>query len=160
MSLTSLIHESRPFRDLLDRLVPEGWYKEARRDLPALEPKDALPGVLSPVQAGVVCDFAITKLFRDGGIACTLVPYSESGQVEAEKTGEKEFVVRLAAETFAKGVWLRLDGQEAEFSDNFFDMLPEVPVSVQVRTDDGLETEDLRRRLRIRSLAEARYGRP
>ena len=80
-------------------------------------------------------------------------------EVSVEKTGGGEFVVHLGSDTFAKGARLRLEGLHAEFSDNCFDVFPEVPISVRVRTRADVGPDDVRRRLRVRSVAEVRHRR-
>jgi len=76
-------------------------------------------------------------------------------QVEVTRTGTGQFEVQLASDTFAKGVWLRLAGTEAAFSDNFFDVMGELPVNVLVTTADDLSADEVHRRLSIRSVADA-----
>ncbi|MHC5034819.1 MAG: glycoside hydrolase family 2 protein, partial [Planctomycetota bacterium] len=89
-----------------------------------------------------------------------LIPYKHvdfkapEWDVEVEKTGRREFLVRLASDTFAKGAWLQVEGAEAKFSDNFMDVLPEVAVRIAVTTTTDLEAAELERRLRIRSVAD------
>jgi beta-mannosidase len=81
---------------------------------------------------------------------------SPEWEIEAEKIAPRAFAVSLAAGCFAKGVRLRVDGVEAEFSDNFFDALPELPARVVMKTELDLEGEELARRLRVRSVADTR----
>ncbi len=81
-------------------------------------------------------------------------------QIEVERTGERAFAVELTGGTFARGVWLRLEGEEGEFSDNFFDALPEVPIEVTLETTRQMAPEEVHRRLRVRSVAEVRQRRP
>jgi beta-mannosidase len=76
-------------------------------------------------------------------------------EVNVHQAGPCAFGVDLRCSTFAKGVWLRVHGVEAQFSDNFLDVFAEVPARVEIRTAEPLEPEELRRRLRIRSVAEA-----
>jgi len=87
MSLTSLINSNAEFRHLLDQFMPAEWYKSVCRDLHGLDPGEPLPPLLTPIQAGVLCDFAIRKLFRDGDIPCVLVRHAESGQCESVAGG-------------------------------------------------------------------------
>jgi beta-mannosidase len=79
---------------------------------------------------------------------------------EVTEAGQREFSVQISTETFAKAAWLRVDGMEAKFSDNYMDVLPEVPVRFSVSTPMAIEARELHRRLRIRSAADAQQGRP
>jgi hypothetical protein len=56
-------------------------------------------------------------------------------------------------------VWLRVEGAEAGYSDNFFDLLPEVATVVQVTTDSAMSADELRRRLRLKSVAHVTQNR-
>jgi beta-mannosidase len=80
-------------------------------------------------------------------------------EVKVQRAGKRRFAVRLASDTFAKGVWVDVEGTEAGFSDNFFDAFPEVPVSLTITTGTDMEVQELRRRLRIRSAADAQHRR-
>ena len=61
--------------------------------------------------------------------------------------------MRVVSDCFAKGVWLRVEGAEAAYSDNFFDLLPEVAAVVEVSTDSDMSADEVRRRLRVKSVA-------
>jgi beta-mannosidase len=74
--------------------------------------------------------------------------------VKVESLAPGRFAVALHSDTFAKGVWLRVEGVEARFSDNYFDVLVGVPVNVEVTTEDRLTADELHRRLRVRSVAD------
>jgi beta-mannosidase len=66
----------------------------------------------------------------------------------------KEIRVAVASDSLARAVYLSLDGADALFSDNFFDVDAKGRVEVRVETP-GLTLEDVRKRLRVRSLADA-----
>ncbi len=95
-----------------------------------------------------------------GRDACFPVPYKHvdfpvpEWQVEADPLGAGEYALRISNWCFAKGVWLRLSGVDAEFSDNFFDVFPELPAEVRVATEADLSSEELLRRLSIRCVAD------
>ncbi|MFO8009147.1 MAG: glycoside hydrolase family 2 protein [Candidatus Brocadiia bacterium] len=118
--------------------------------------------VLDPTQ-----QYFWVRLMEDGAEvarnAWFLVPYKHvrfqppDWEIEIESESPREHVVELtAAGSFAKGVWLRLEGVEAGFSDNYFDAFPEVPVQVRVSTQADLQPDGLHRRLRVRSVADVR----
>ncbi len=54
---------------------------------------------------------------------------------------------------------LRVEGAEAAFSDNFFDLFPEVAAVIEVTTDSAMTADEVRRRLRVRSVAEVAHNR-
>jgi beta-mannosidase len=78
-------------------------------------------------------------------------------EVSVESTDTRRHTLRLTNWCFAKAAWLRVSGMEAEFSDNFFDLFPELPTEVQVETPQDISPAELQRRLEIRSVAEARH---
>ncbi|MFO7959041.1 MAG: glycoside hydrolase family 2 protein [Candidatus Brocadiia bacterium] len=79
-------------------------------------------------------------------------------EAKVQPVDDRKHRVTLSSHTFAKGVWLRVGGIGARFSDNFFDVIPEVPVEILVTTARPLEAAELHRRLQIRSVAEVRTG--
>ncbi len=79
-------------------------------------------------------------------------------EVWVEKEDECRFALNIGNSGFAKGVWLREEGIEAEFSDNFFDLFPEVHVRVRLKTASDMSAGEVHRRLRVRSAVEARQA--
>ncbi len=75
-------------------------------------------------------------------------------QVDVRQAGERCFEVTLESNAFAKGAWLRLEGMEAEFEDNYFDALASVPVTVRLRTPQDVPAEAVARRLLIRTVGD------
>lgn len=71
------------------------------------------------------------------------------------KLPEWEYNMEVRNYCFAKGVRLDIEGIEAEPSDNYFDLLPEVEKRVIARTESDIAADELRRCLRVRSVAEA-----
>jgi beta-mannosidase len=63
-------------------------------------------------------------------------------------------IVTLTAQAPALWTWLELDGMDARFSDNFFHLLPDKPVSITIATDKPLSVTEIRKNLRIRSLID------
>ncbi len=63
--------------------------------------------------------------------------------------------VTLSTDKLARGLYLSADGLEGSFADNFFDLLPGRKVTVAFRGSRPFTTEDLRRRLRVRTLSDA-----
>ena len=75
--------------------------------------------------------------------------------VKVNQPEPNTFSITLSADVFAKGVALRAEGDEARFDDNFFDLLPEDPVTVVARTSREMDTDAFRRRLMITTVADA-----
>jgi beta-mannosidase len=67
----------------------------------------------------------------------------------------RAFRVRLRADSLARGVHLSAGPLDGSFSDNFFDLLPGGEVSVNFFPRRAASLADLRRHLRVRSLADA-----
>jgi beta-mannosidase len=63
--------------------------------------------------------------------------------------------VTLVSNRFAKSVALSVDEYEGQFSDNYFDLLPNQPREITYRAVKAIESDELQQRLRIRSLADA-----
>ncbi len=80
-------------------------------------------------------------------------------QTEVERLADRRYQLRLTNWCFAKGVWLRVEGADARFSDNYFDVFPELPTHVVIETDKEMEPNELKRRLRIRCVADTREAR-
>jgi len=76
-------------------------------------------------------------------------------ELEVEETGRRAFNVRLQSPVFAKGVWLRTEGIEVQFQENYFDTLPDLPVTVKAVPPRDLAAGELKRRLSIRTVADA-----
>jgi len=73
-----------------------------------------------------------------------------TAKVGREKLGGT--TVTLTTKAPALWVWLELEGTDARFSDNFFHLLPGKPVKIAVHTDKAVSSEEISKRLRIRSL--------
>ena len=64
-------------------------------------------------------------------------------------------LVTLSTDRLARGVYLSAEGLAGSFADNFFDLLPGRKVSVEFRAPRPLSPDELRRRLRVRTLSDA-----
>jgi len=83
MSLTSLLRHNKEFRAVIDAGIPSGWLKAFRAQIPSDEPQDSPPEVLNHTERGLLCDFAIRKLLRDGEVHVQLLPWSETRMLES-----------------------------------------------------------------------------
>ena len=89
---------------------------------------------------------------------CFLVKQKEMNYPDAKITPEIEpkehgFRVTLHTDTFARAVFMELDGQDYFFSENFFDLLPGHPLTLDVET--SLSLQDFKKQLRIKTLRDA-----
>lgn len=64
------------------------------------------------------------------------------------------FDVTVSSDSFARSVWMTIDGVEHHFSDNFFDLLPGCSRTVSIKTE--LTEEDFLRQLRVTHAAMTR----
>jgi beta-mannosidase len=63
--------------------------------------------------------------------------------------------VTLSTDRLARAVYLSTPGLEGSFADNFFDLLPGRKVTVAFRAHRPVAADELRRRLRVRTLSDA-----
>jgi beta-mannosidase len=63
--------------------------------------------------------------------------------------------VLLSTDRLARGVYLSAEGLEGSFADNFFDLLPGRKVTVEFRARRPVSADELRKRLRVRTLSDA-----
>jgi beta-mannosidase len=63
--------------------------------------------------------------------------------------------VTLSTDRLARAVYLSAEGLEGSFADNFFDLLPGQKVTVAFRAGRPVTADELRRRLRVRTLSDA-----
>jgi beta-mannosidase len=74
---------------------------------------------------------------------------------QVERGRQSATRVSLSTDRLARAVHLSAEGLEGSFSDNFFDLLPGRKVSVEFRARRAVRPDELRRRLRVRTLSEA-----
>lgn len=70
-------------------------------------------------------------------------------KLTTKKTDDKTFEIQLQTEVYAKAVYLQMKGLKAEFSDNFFDLMPKSLKSVQCSFDKTVSHEEFERALLI-----------
>jgi beta-mannosidase len=63
--------------------------------------------------------------------------------------------VTLSTDKLARGVYLSAEGLEGSFADNFFDLLPGRKTTIEFRARRSVSADELRRRLRVRTLSDA-----
>jgi len=68
---------------------------------------------------------------------------------------ETGFAIALSAERLVRFVWLRLEGKDAIFSDNAFDIPAGRSVTVTLPAQEDWRAEDVRDALRVRSLVDS-----
>ena len=89
--------------------------------------------------------------FQPFGRLSLAAPHFETS-IRTDRDGLK---VTLVSNKFAKTVWLSVDEDNGQFSDNYFDLIPNEPREIAYRATKNIEPEELQRRLRIRSLVNA-----
>jgi beta-mannosidase len=74
--------------------------------------------------------------------------------IQAEVSGNGgTYALRLQSAALAKHVYVSFGDNEVEVSDNYFDLLPNEPVTLQVKSKAGLE--EIRRSLKVRNITDA-----
>ncbi len=63
------------------------------------------------------------------------------------------YTLRLQSPVLARQVYVGFGDNEAEVSDNYFDLLPGAPVTLQLKSN--LDVEQLRRSLKVRNITDA-----
>lgn len=66
--------------------------------------------------------------------------------------GGRSFEITLASSAYAAGVELDFSDTDADFSDNYFDMLEGIPVRISFTTSEPMSAEKLERMLSVRSI--------
>ena len=143
----------------------DAWTDDVETRVPAGSVEEVLVrtgddlGLSDPARQFVWC-----RLLKDGDlVSCNthfFAPYAQVAlprvdwQVDVTKLGPCAYEVELESTGFAKGVWVRVDGMEAQVDDNFFDLLESVPLTVRLTTPMDLDVETVARRIRIRSVAD------
>ncbi len=67
--------------------------------------------------------------------------------------GNKEYNLRLQSAVLARHVYVSFGDNEVEVSDNYFDLLPGEPVTLQVKSK--VDADQLRRSLKVRNITDA-----
>ena len=159
-----------PFRGtlacgLIDVDGSDVWTSDVTAEVPAnglgkvLARETSQLGLTDPARQFVWCRLLEGRRVV-GSNTCFFAPYehvafpSVDWEVGVEELGRRSFAVTLESRAFAKGVWLRVEGMEADFEDNFFDMLESVPVMVRVTTEYDTDGGAVARRLKIRTVAD------
>ncbi len=65
------------------------------------------------------------------------------------------FTIAFKTDKFAKDVYVSVENESGTFSDNYFDLIPGKIVEIEFRPGTSIALNEFRRRLRIRSLADA-----
>ncbi len=68
-------------------------------------------------------------------------------RIETEKLGTGKFKIILESNVFAKALWLHLTSGEGSFSDNFFDLVPRRPKSVECVLEKDVSLEEFEQAL-------------
>ena len=66
-------------------------------------------------------------------------------KVKIKKLGAAKFAITLQSDSYVKAVWLNLNGAEGEFSDNFFDLIPNRPKTVECFFEEDVSVDWFRK---------------
>jgi len=78
-------------------------------------------------------------------------PYLKAEIIESDGKNHK---VMITANKPALWVWIDIEGINAKYSDMFFHMLPENPVTISITTENKIDADDIIRRLKTYSLVD------
>ncbi len=77
-----------------------------------------------------------------------------SASIQAEATGSNgNYALRLQSAVLAKHVYVSFGDHDVEVSDNYFDLLPNEPITLQLKTKTDLL--EIRRSLKVRNITDA-----
>lgn len=109
--------------------------------------------------------FAVFDLLRDGKIVSRNLHMFDrtrnvalpAPSVQADLTGSNgSYTLRLQSQALGRHVYLSFGDNEVEISDNYFDLLPNEPVTLQVKSK--ADADQLRRSLTVRNITDAFLG--
>lgn len=117
-----------------------------------------LIGNYAPGDVVVYADFVVQNEKKHYTNNCFLVKQKEMNYQEAVidpviEPKEYGFRVTLRTNTFARGVFMELKGQDYFFNKNFFDLFPGHPVTLEVET--SLSPQEFEKQLCIKTLRDA-----
>ena len=106
--------------------------------------------------------FAVAELVVDGKTASRNLLFFVSGKefalpqatvvTELRKAGD-DYLLRLSSDQLARHVYVATGSVDATFSDNYFDLLPGLPVEIQIKT--AASEKELKESLKVISLVDA-----
>jgi len=102
-----------------------------------------------------VIDFK-SKILSENILYFSPIKYLKLPKPNITKTIKKilnGFIIKLSTDKLAKNLYLRADEIEGKFSDNYFDLLPDEKVSINLKTN--ISEEKLIEVLTIRTLDDA-----
>jgi len=106
--------------------------------------------------------FAVFDLIQNGSVISRNVLYFDVARnlvlprpdLQAELSGTNGgYTLRLQSAVLARDVYISFGGADAQLSDNYFDLLPNEPVTIQIKSK--VELESLKRSLRVRDITTA-----
>lgn len=151
---------------LLDFAGRPLWSRSEDVEIPALNSKSYLSVPIDELLSGrdVKTVFVFAELLVDGKVVSSnehfFQPYKNLSlprpqiNTTAVRTSAG-FRVMLSADKLARAVYLSIPDYPGVFVDNYFDLIPGREVEVEFRTRRKVDLADFRKRLTIRSLADA-----
>jgi beta-mannosidase len=82
-----------------------------------------------------------------------------SPSIQADVTGSNgSYALRLQSTVLARDVYTSFGDNDVEVSDNYFDLLPNEPVTLQLKSKADLD--EIRKSLTVRNITDAFYSEP
>jgi beta-mannosidase len=106
--------------------------------------------------------FAVVDLIQSGKVVSRNVVLFDhvrnlalpSASIQSEVTGSSgNYTLRLQSAVLAKHVYVGFGDQDVEVSDNYFDLLPNEPITLQLKSKAGLD--EIKRALKVRNITDA-----
>ena len=106
--------------------------------------------------------FAVVDLIQSGKVVSRNVVLFDhvrnlalpSASIQSEVTGSSgNYTLRLQSAVLAKHVYVGFGDQDVEVSDNYFDLLPNEPMTLQLKSKAGLD--EIKRALKVRNITDA-----
>jgi beta-mannosidase len=120
---------------------------------------DELLGAVDPKYSVVYCELIVDgKVVSDRDYF--FAPFKEllftKPAITSEVTPVRNgFSVKLSADKFAKAIYLAVSERDGFFSDNYFNLAPNRPMTVEFHSRTPLTLKEFQERLRIRSMFDA-----
>jgi beta-mannosidase len=142
------------------------WSQQADVEVSALNSKSYLSIPIDKLLAGkdTKSVFVFAELLVDGKPVSHNEHFFETyknlllprAQISAEAVRTRAgFRITLSTDKLARAVWLSAPNSAGVFEDNYFDLIPGRKVEVEFRSDGPVGLADFKKRLTIRSMADA-----
>lgn len=94
-------------------------------------------------------------MFRTWRVSCKSLEIAKALITTSVTRTRGGFKINVGTEKFARAIYLSVENAAGTFSDNYFDLLPGRNLEVEFHARVPLTLNEFRRRLKLRSLADA-----